>query len=71
MLTRNENIQQQRRAALAHQCRSCRRHWALGLERGANGWLILCRYCGAPRAAQPPEQTPTAATADVPGKAKT
>lgn len=54
MLTKTiGHVQQQRRTALAHQCRSCRRLWALRLKADADGRLILCRYCGAPRAAQP------------------
>ncbi len=46
------HIRQRRRAALAHQCRSCQRFWALRLIHGAGGQLIVCRFCGAPRGAQ-------------------
>jgi hypothetical protein len=59
------HVQLRRHAALGHQCQSCRQPWALRLKPGADGWLILCRYCGAPRAAQPSAQAPPQTTADV------
>lgn len=64
-------VQQRRRAALAHQCRSCRQLWALRLDRDPSGWLIFCRYCGAPRAAQPDEEALLDTGADVIDKADT
>lgn len=44
-------VRQRRRAALAHQCASCKQFWALHLVHGRGGQLILCRYCGAIRGA--------------------
>jgi len=38
------HVQQWRRKALAHQCRSCNHLWALHLVYGSGGQLILCRY---------------------------
>lgn len=52
-----------RRAALAHQCWSCRQPWALHMVQGPAGQLILCRYCGAPRGVQPREEEPVEALA--------
>lgn len=54
-----------RRAALAHQCRSCRQPWALHMVQGPAGQLILCRYCGAPRGVQPCEEEFVEALAGV------
>ena len=39
-----------RRRALAHQCPSCRRHWALRLVEHPAGPVVVCRYCGEVRA---------------------
>jgi hypothetical protein len=69
VLTETIGHQQRRRTALAHQCRSCRQLWALRREPSADGWLIFCRYCGAPRAAQASEQALLQTTADVLDKA--
>jgi RNase P subunit RPR2 len=38
---------QRRRRALAHQCLTCRRHWALRLVEHPAGNVVLCRHCGA------------------------
>ena len=38
-----------RNRALAHQCRSCRRLWALHLVEHPAGAVIVCRYCSAVR----------------------
>lgn len=45
------HVRHRRRAALAHQCPSCRQVWALHVVHGAAGQLVLCRYCGTPRGA--------------------
>lgn len=71
VLTETIGHAQRRRAALAHQCRSCRQLWALRREPGADGWLISCRYCGTPRAAQPREEALLQTTADVLDEAAT
>lgn len=63
------HVQQWRRKALAHQCRSCNHLWALHLVYGSGGQLILCRNCGAPRAAQSDEEALPDTTADAVGKA--
>lgn len=38
-----------RKRALAHQCPTCRRHWALQLVEHPSGKVLLCRYCSAVR----------------------
>lgn len=38
-----------RNRALAHQCQSCRRLWALHLVEHPAGAVIVCRYCSAVR----------------------
>lgn len=35
------------RRALAHQCRDCRRHWALELIWHPAGQVVRCRWCAA------------------------
>jgi len=39
--------------ALAHQCPTCRRPWALHLVDHPAGKVVLCRYCRAVRKAIP------------------
>ena len=41
------------RRALAHQCRECRRHWALHSIQHPSGLVILCRDCGTVRSLRP------------------
>ncbi|MGZ4438483.1 MAG: hypothetical protein ACXVWU_04085 [Nocardioides sp.] len=38
-----------RKRALAHQCPTCRRHWALTLVEHPSGKVLLCRYCSTVR----------------------
>lgn len=42
----------QKRRALAHQCPTCRRHWALHVVDHAAGGIVVCRYCSALRTAE-------------------
>lgn len=46
--------------ALAHQCPSCRRHWALQLVEHPSGKVVLCRYCRAIRHSVPARMDPRA-----------
>ena len=39
--------------ALAHQCPSCRRNWALRLVEHPAGAVVICRYCSAVRSSIP------------------
>ncbi len=53
ILHATDRTRTRRRAALAHQCRKCRRMWALRLVEGTFGHLVVCGYCGSARGAGP------------------
>lgn len=48
-------VRQRRRTALAHQCASCRRMWALRLvQEGERALAVRCRFCGTGRTVHVP-----------------
>ncbi|HEY6935408.1 MAG TPA: hypothetical protein VI452_18585 [Marmoricola sp.] len=65
------SIEPKRAGALAHQCPSCRRHWALQLVDHPAGLVAMCRYCFTVRGAVPSQAPAPGDTTSAPDPALT